>query len=735
MKLWLFLRGIYYSLPIQLVFHQLRHHWILVFFWFFLAGVVTQNVLQDFGAAYLFLEPDYLGETSFYSMAWLGFSFAGLSLAYHLTAYILDGHHFFFILIEPKPFRTFVLNNSIIPVAFLAIYWTEFYRSHIKSDFNNELELISGFICGVLVVIIVSVVYFSYSNVDLPELLKRRDLKERKKLIQQARNYVQIGTNVQYYLSGLLIKKIHPGSRINPLKLLRILNQHHANALVAEGLFLLSLFLLSFFQGFELFQIPAASSFLALFSIVLMGVGAISYWFRRLGHFMWPVIIGIAFLVNNWFFSLGQHQLFGISYSGKLPEYNSSVIHGNITDERVTEDSLYTVGWLENWRTNCGAAEYSNKPKMVLLCASGGGLRSAVWTGYCLDTLNRITGGHLLKHTALMTGASGGMIGLSVFREFLLKKNQDSTNTPQNTLEITNLIAGDLLNPIISFATLNSFRPLIEFTFQDKTYCQDRGFAFEQKLSKNTHCFEDKPIGRYLEPEYKAIIPWLIFSPTIVNDGRKLYLTPQKVSWLCKPTIFNPSFSTEIDGVEFREICKGQQPDSLWMTSAIRANASFPYVLPFPEIPTRNHVRLMDAGANDNFGISTALRFCWYFRNWIGKNTSGIIIVQFRDTPRKATIEKLSTETVFGSLLSTIGESYRSVANSKSFINDQLLAQCKQNYPINFQLIEFQYLPVKEKRNASLNFHLTKREKQDILNSFSHEENQKALNELLNQLY
>ena len=730
MRLWTFLRGVYYSLPIQLVFHQLRHHWILIFFWIFLTSVVTRNVLQDFGAAYLFLEPEYLGETSFYSMVWVGFSLAGFTLAYHLTAYVLDGHQFYFILLERKPFRTFVINNSIIPIIYFVIYWIEFHKTHTQDKFLSEIELVLGFIVGVLVVIITSVIYFSYSNIDLPSLLKRKDLKERKALIQQARGYVQADTRVQYYLSGLLLKKISPGARVNPLKLLRILNQHHANALLAEGLFLVGLLVLSFFQDFELFQIPAASSFLALFSIVLMAVSAASYWFRRLGHFMWLLIIGAAYLINNWFLSVDQHQLFGVSYSGQLNNYDSLTIYRGIKPEKISQDSAYAIGWLENWKTKNMAAGYK-RPKLIVLCASGGGLRSAVWTGYCLDTLNRITNGQLIDHTALMTGASGGMIGFSVFRELILKNNYEKSEIHTNTLEISNLISRDLLNSIISFATINFFRFSTTFTFQEKTYFQDRGLSFENQLVLNTNCFKDRTIGQYLEPECEAVIPWLIFSPTIVNDGRKLYITPQRVSWLCQNTEFNRAFSTEVDGVEFQEVCKNQQPNSLWMTSAIRANASFPYVLPFPELPTRNRVRIMDAGANDNFGVSTALRFCWYFRTWIAQNTSGVVVIQFRDTPRHAPIEKIDSKTIFENVLGTIGDSYRSIANSKDFINGQLLAHCKQSYPTDFQIVEFQYLASDSTDNASLNFHLTKREKQDILNSFGQIENINSRNELL----
>ena len=65
---------------------------------------------------------------------------------------------------------------------------------------------------------------------------------------------------------------------------------------------------------------------------------------------------------------------------------------------------------LENWKAKFPKDE---KPKMIFINASGGGLRSAVWTMNVLQKLNESTHGDLMKKSILITGASGGMVGAS----------------------------------------------------------------------------------------------------------------------------------------------------------------------------------------------------------------------------------------------------------------------------------------------------------------------------------
>ena len=68
------------------------------------------------------------------------------------------------------------------------------------------------------------------------------------------------------------------------------------------------------------------------------------------------------------------------------------------------------------------------------------------------------------------------------------------------------------------------------------------------------------------------------------------------------------------------------------VSTAVRMNASFPYVSPAVELPTDPVRRVVDAGYYDNFGISLAARWIFYYRDWLLRNTGGVVIVQIRDS-------------------------------------------------------------------------------------------------------
>ena len=68
------------------------------------------------------------------------------------------------------------------------------------------------------------------------------------------------------------------------------------------------------------------------------------------------------------------------------------------------------------------------------------------------------------------------------------------------------------------------------------------------------------------------------------------------------------------------------------LSTAIRMNASFPYVSPAVSLPTTPPRRVVDAGYYDNYGIQVAA--AWISKNVdeLIENTSGVVLVQIRDS-------------------------------------------------------------------------------------------------------
>ena len=176
-------------------------------------------------------------------------------------------------------------------------------------------------------------------------------------------------------------------------------------------------------------------------------------------------------------------------------------------------------------------------------------------------------------------------------------------------------------------------------------------------------------------------------------------------------------------------------------------NASFPYVTPNVILPSDPPIEVMDAGVADNFGISDAVKFLFTFRAWIADNTSGVVILSVRDTRKKQPIEGSANLTIMEKFSAPISSVYNNLGNQQDINNDYKLAFAKEWFqgPLDVISIEYdtysifdetefaskaQELKLKELQRASLSWHLTKKEKHNIIEHLNITSNQKALMKL-----
>ena len=59
-------------------------------------------------------------------------------------------------------------------------------------------------------------------------------------------------------------------------------------------------------------------------------------------------------------------------------------------------------------------------------------------------------------------------------------------------------------------------------------------------------------------------------------------------------------------------------------------NATFPVVTPTGVLPTDSPRQVVDAGYYDNYGVDLASALIFAHRDWIAKNTAGVLLVQIR---------------------------------------------------------------------------------------------------------
>ena len=248
----------------------------------------------------------------------------------------------------------------------------------------------------------------------------------------------------------------------------------------------------------------------------------------------------------------------------------------------------------------------------------------------------------------------------------------------------------------------------------------DRGYAFEQKLNENTKGLLNKTIGDYKEAEEKAVIPLMFFNSTITRDGREMVISTHPARFLMTALTDTAQIAAgEPDAIDFTSFFAKQQPLNLGVLSALRMNATFPYVLPNVWLPTKPVIDVMDAGLRDNFGLETTLRFIDNFKDWLQQNTSRVVLIQIRDRQIGDWDKPYDLGSVSGSVTTPFFLLQNNWYRLQDYFQTDQLNFLAHSYGPQFYKISFQYVPSNTNASAALNFHLTASEKSDI---------QKALN-------
>jgi len=724
-------KSIFEFLPVQLIISQIKYQKILLVFWIILTLIVSQNLMKSLGAPYLFLEPEYLNQTDFFAFFIMGFALGGFTLAYHLTSYINDGYKFSFLSLENQPFFTFCVNNSGIPLLFWFSYIYFIVDFQLKNAGSNGIEIswmLFGLCSGGISSGIFASIYFWFTNKNFKKIVSAeqyKNLNNPKPLLKNAMAAVRLNKiHVATYIR--LPFRIHYARSDfeGDFKLIvKILNQHHANAVFAAVLFFTILFSLATFSDSKWIQIPAAASFLFLFTFGIMLLGAAIFWFRKMGFWL-----AFALFVFFWWnpdipYWDRPHQATGLNYQSTT-EYSAKILENFVKADTLKKDSIHQIGILNRWKSN----QNRKKPNLIFICTTGGGLRSAYWTLLCLSALeSKIPEFHHNIH--LITGASGGMLGAAYYRELLLHPNKQLSDPSH-----ADKVSADLLNRICFNLCTQFLIPLPERSFGSHFYPRDRGFAFEEQLSQNTGFWASERISDYYQAEKESKIPMIILTPTITNDGRPLVISPQPVSFLTAPDAIGSHYKSEIPRVEFRRTFQKQDADSLRFSTALRMNATFPYILPFVELPSEPSLEIMDAGVTDNFGIHLAVKYLNYFQQWIKENINSVIVIQIRDSPKEEIVKTNPNKSFFGQMFGVIGETYYSMSEHNDFVNDDLLAQTNQILDQKLKFFELEYIPSNQFEQASLSFHLTNKEKSNIRQSLENPVNQKTLQMILKEM-
>lgn len=730
------LNDIWYSFPVQLFILHFRKYQVLLIFWLMLGSIIDSEFMKGFGADALFFVPEYMDNVNALSAGLVGVSMGVFFMSWNITTFILHTKRFKFLAAASKPFLKYCINNAVLPALFLIFYLIRSFQFNLHKELmtvGEHLILVGGFTAGFILLLLFSFLFFF--SADRRILRSMAHVVANREQFRSAYNPQKnpqkdnIGMKVSYYLSvRFRIRKARNVNHYSENFLDSIFKRHNFTAIKGILFAFAFLILAGFFLDIKFFQVPAAVSITVFCALMVSIIGALTYFLQS-----WSVLFVIVlFIALNALYKNEiidpRNKAYGINYNNKTdrPPYSKESLQRLCLPAQIAADKANMIKVLDNWKKK----QSSEKPVIVFINVSGGGLRSAAFVMNMFQKLDSASSGQLLKQTFLITGASGGMLSASYFRELYLQKQHGVNINLQNPQYLSN-ITQDLLNPVFSsLVSRDIFSPAQKFSVGPYRYIKDRGYAFEQKLNENTGGILNRQLSDYAADEHAANIPLMIFNSVITRDGRKMMACTQPLSFMMKPEAFAGDSLYSPDGVDFSALFKKQDPNKIRLLTALRMNATFPYVLPNVWLPSEPVIEVMDAGVRDNFGQETALRFIDCFQEWLSANTSGVVLLQFRDRLKDNWQYPLETGSVTDVLVKPASMLQHNWYKLQDYFQADQFGYLDSDSLSKLKRLTFMYVPFSEDSRASLSFHLTGAEKKDVIASFITSYNQQVLQEL-----
>ena len=725
-----FIKIFFYFLPVQLFILHFRKYQVLLIFWYVLFSTVAGGFMKSFGADALFFSPEYLGDVNIFGAFITGISLGILIMSWNITTFILHSRRLKFLATTSHPFLKYCLNNFIIPLLFIVFYFIKLYQFNEYRELMMNSEIItevSGISGGIFILILFSFAYFFGAGKTIEyNMGPIMSSPERLNIVFNGREnkHDEFGLKVKWYInSGFKITKCRNVAHYSQDFLDAVFKRHHLAAIISIVIALILIVTTGFLQDIKIFEIPAAASILIVFALLIAVIGALTYFLQS---WSLPVVIllfiGLNFLYEKEIID-PRNKAYGLNYTEKSlrPAYNKKSLQALCMPQKINADRQNMIAVLNKWK----AKQLQEKPVMVFINVSGGGLRSAAFTMNVLQQADSMCNGELMKKTFLISGASGGMLAAAYYRELYRQKLLDTSLNIYDR-KYTDNIAKDLLNPVFtSLMARDIFAPIQKFSVGNNSYVKDRGYAFEKKLSENSEGLLNIQIKDLQDDEANARIPLIIFNAVIKTDARKMMISTQPISFMMKPFAEQNNINASPDAVDFNTLFTKLQPQNLRMLTALRMNATFPYVLPNVWLPSNPIIDVMDAGLRDNYGQETSLRFVDNFIDWIKENTGGVLFLQIRDRLNDGWQLPFETKSMSDMVVTPATMLQHNWFKLQDYYYTDQYNYFSKGAGLNMYKSILMYMPEKEEKTAALNFHLSAREKRDVIASCNNAANKK----------
>ncbi|MDE3144652.1 MAG: hypothetical protein KGL19_10890, partial [Bacteroidota bacterium] len=354
-----YLIGFWYSLPLQLLLLHFRKYQVILIFWYILFATIAGHFMKTFGAASLFLAPEYLDEVNAFGTSIVGFAIGVFFMSWNITTFILYSKQIKFLATNAQPFLKYCINNAVIPIVFLVYYAYEAIGYALNQELVSATQLsfnLIGFLGGLLLAIFIAFVYFFsadktiyYSYGKIINVANDEYKSKSKTTLKKERPDFR----VDWFLSASLhLRKPRDVRHYSEDYIDSILTRHHISAVIGIIFAFLFLVIVGYSSDTKLFQIPAAASITVLFAILIALSGAVSLFLKTWSI---PVLI-IIYLGINYLYQQEiidpRNKAYGLNYLNKTerPQYNRNTIMQMASIANMENDKEKFLAILNNWK-------------------------------------------------------------------------------------------------------------------------------------------------------------------------------------------------------------------------------------------------------------------------------------------------------------------------------------------------------------------------------------------------
>jgi hypothetical protein len=428
----------------------------------------------------------------------------------------------------------------------------------------------------------------------------------------------------------------------------------------------------------EVWRRPNALPALSIFSLLIAAILVGTFLASLAGFLDELVILGLGGWIVYANGRYGKARLPGIE-----PLYDAPINPQSRDPDAPPPVNAALIDPLEPlaaWR-----ARQPRKPILVLLATSGGAYRAAFWTSLLMDKLvaeapRRWQG--LDDNVRLVTGASGGMVAGAYFAVMAGEGRLDEGVTQRISRDTHTAlsekcrrrqpIARDSLSPVVHQLTRGDLWQVLT----PEPSGRDRGRVLDaQWLSLQ------KPYAEHLAAERAGRMPSLVLSPMLVETGAVAIFSNLDLTAIrCRGA--DASDGLNVSSVEIFHVFP-QAHTEMPMATAVRLNATFPYISPAISLPTLPERRVVDAGYYDNYGIDLATGFLDEpgIEKWVRENCSGVAIIEARAFPSETMTPPAGRlKRAFGFLTSPPEALFSARQSSQMFRNNQQLVATARRY-------------------------------------------------------